>query len=119
MKRQNKLYIPTYIFAIWDCYRTTIDLNHSYRLAAREDAEIKPFKIGGTEINYLDKRIPWVSVMWSFLVPGSGQLYIHRLVAAFFVVVWWIVICYYSNALPSLHYTFLGDFNQAKSVLDM
>lgn len=113
------LYVPTYIFAIWDSYRTTVDLNNSYRLAAREDAEIKPFKIGGTEINYLDKRVPWVSAIWSFLVPGTGQLYIHRLVAALFVVVWWVVICYYSNLLPSLHYTLLGDFKQAKSVLDM
>lgn len=113
------LYVPTYIFAIWDSYRTTVDLNNSYRLAAREDAEIKPFKIGALEINYLDKRTPWVSAIWSLLIPGSGQLYIHRIVTALFVVVWWVVICYYSKVLPSLHYTFLGDFQQAKSVLDM
>lgn len=113
------LYIPTYIFAIWDSYRTTIDLNNSYRLAAREDAEIKPFKISGLAINYLDKRSPWVSAIWSLLAPGSGQLYIHRLISALFIYVWWIAICYYSNALPSLHYTLLGDFEQAKSVLDM
>jgi hypothetical protein len=113
------LYVPTYLFAIWDSYRTTIDMNHAYMLAAREDAEIKPFKIGALEVNYLDKRTPWVSAVWSLLVPGSGQLYIHRLIAAFFVVVWWIVICYYSKLLPSLHYTLLGDFQQAKSVLNM
>jgi hypothetical protein len=112
-------YIPTYIFAIWDSYRTTVDLNNSYRLAAREDAEIKPFKIGALAINYLDKRNPWVSAIWSFLSPGSGQLYIHRLITASFTVGWWVVICYYSKVLPSLHYTFLGDFEQAKSVLDM
>jgi hypothetical protein len=117
--RWMSLYVPTYIFAIWDSYRTTVDLNNTYRLAAREDAEIKPFVIGGMEINYLDKRNPWVSAIWSFLVPGSGQLYIHRLVTALFVVTWWVAICYYSKLLPSLHYTFLGDFQQAKTVLDM
>jgi hypothetical protein len=117
--RWMALYIPTYIFAIWDSYRTTIDLNHAYMLASREDAEIKPFKIGSMEINYVDKRKPWVSVIWSVLIPGSGQLYIHRLITAFFVVAWWIVVCYYSKLLPSFHYTFLGDFEQAKSVLDM
>jgi hypothetical protein len=113
------LYIPTYIFAIWDSYRTTVDLNNSYMLAAREDTEIKSFVVGAMEINYLDKRNPWVSAVRSLLVPGAGQLYIHRLVTAIFVVVWWIVICYYSKLLPSLHYTFLGDFRQAKSILDM
>lgn len=117
--RWMTLYIPTYIFSIWDSYRTTVDLNNAYKLAAREDAEIKSFTIGTMEINYLDKRNPWASVAWSLLFPGAGQLYIHRLVAAFFIIVWWIVICYQSKVLPSLHYSFLGDFVQAKSVLNM
>lgn len=117
--RWMSLYVPTYIFAIWDSYRTTIDLNHAYMLAAREDAEVKPFKIGPMEINYLDKRKPWVSAIWSLLMPGCGQLYIHRLIAAFFIVSWWIFICYNSKILPSLHYAFLGDFAGSKSVLNM
>jgi TM2 domain-containing membrane protein YozV len=82
------LYVPTYIFAIWDSYRTAVDLNNTYKLAAREDAEIKPFKIGAFGINYLDRRKPWVSAMWSLLVPGSGQVYIHRITTAFFIIVW-------------------------------
>jgi hypothetical protein len=117
--RWMSLYIPTYIFAIWDSYRTTIDLNHAYILADREGEEIKPFKITSMEINYLDKRSPLVSAGWSLLIPGSGQLYIHRLIAAFFLVAWWIFICYSSNLLPAFHYTFLGDFLSAKNVLNM
>lgn len=117
--RWMSLYIPTYIFAIWDSYRTTIDLNNAYKLAVRENAPITTFSIGAVEINYLDKRTPWVSAIWSILIPGSGQLYIHRLITALFVVLWWIAICYYSKLLPALHYTFLGDFEQAKSILDM
>ena len=113
------LYIPTYIFAIWDSYRTTIDMNNVYKLAAREDAEVETFIINGWEINYLDKREPWVSAIWSMLVPGSGQLYIHRLITAFFIVVWWIIICFYSRILPALHYTLLGDFEQTKAVLNI
>lgn len=112
-------YIPTYIFTIWDSYRTTIDLNHAYILAEREDAELKPFKIGTLEINYLDKRTPWVAAIWSLLIPGGGQLYIHKLITAFFLVTWWIVICFNAKFLPAMHYTFLGDFEQTKSVLDM
>jgi len=113
------LYIPTYIFAIWDSYRTTVDLNHSYILAAREDAEIKPFKISGLEINYLDKRKPWISAAWSLLMPGTGQLYIHRIVTALFVIVWWIIVVHLSKLLPAIHYTLVGDFQQAKAVVDM
>jgi hypothetical protein len=117
--RWMSLYIPLYLFAIWDSYRTTVDLNHTYILAAREDAEVTPFQMSSLEINYLDKREPWASVAWSILIPGSGQLYIHRLVTAFFVMVWWIFISYESKLLPVLHYTLLGDFSQAKAAADM
>lgn len=112
-------YIPAYLFAVWDSYRTTIDLNHAYMLASREDAQLKPYKIGDMEINYLDKREPWVATIWSLLIPGGGQLYIHRLITAFFLVTWWIVICLNAKFLPAMHYTLLGEFNQAKAVLDM
>lgn len=113
------LYIPTYVFAIWDSYRSTVELNHLYILATREDAAIEPFKIGAMEINYLDKTKPWVSAMWSLLIPGSGQLYTNRIISATFLVICWIVVCYYSKILPSFQYTLLGDFAQAKSVLNM
>lgn len=112
------LYLPTYVFAIWDSYRTTVTTNNLYKLAAREDAEISTLKIGSLGYNYLDKRNPWLSAAWSFLMPGTGQLYLHRLVGAFFILTWWIVIVYYSKLLPSIHYTLIGDFSQAKAVVD-
>ncbi|AAK80548.1 hypothetical protein BJV85_001290 [Clostridium acetobutylicum] len=112
-------YIPTYIFSIWDSYRTTIDINHSYILAAREAKDIKSFKIDTLEINYLDKRNPWVSVVWSILTPGSGQLYIHRLITAVFVVSAWIFVCYESKFMVSVYYTLLGNFGKAKMVLNI
>ena len=105
------LYIPTYLFAIWDSYRTAVDLNHNYLLAAREDAHIKPFSISAFEINYLDKRSPWVSAVWSLMMPGAGQLYIHRIITTLFVITWWIVIVYSSQILPAIHYTFWGSLS--------
>ncbi len=113
------MYIPTFLFAIWDSYRTTVDLNNQYILAAREDAGIKPFKMDAIGINYLDKKSPWSSVVWSSIMPGAGQLSIHRIVIAFFILIWWIAIVYYSRLLPAIHYTLLGDFEQAKSVLNV
>lgn len=112
------LYAPMYIFAIWDSYRTTVDLNHNFLLAAREDAQIKHFYITAMEINYLDKRNPWIPFIWSFLTPGAGQIYIHRIISAAFTMIGWIAIAYYSKILPAIHYTFLGDFAQAKMIID-
>lgn len=112
------LYLPTYLFAIWDSYRSTVDINHKYTLAAREDAEIKPFVISGVEINYLNKRSPWVSAVWSILMPGTGQFYIHRLTVTFLLLIWWVVSAYLSNILPAIHYTLLGEFSKATMILD-
>lgn len=112
------LYVPIFLFAIWDSYRTTVDLNNQYILALRENADIKPFKLDAIEINYLDKKSPWSSVIWSFMLPGAGQLSIHRLVSAFFILIWWISIVYYSNFLPAIHYTLVGDFELARSALN-
>lgn len=112
------LYAPTYLFAVWDAYRTTVDLNLQYILASREDAEVKTFNVDSIEINYLDKRTPWVALSWSALMPGLGQIYIHRIPSAFFSMGWFIVMAYLSKLLPALHYTLLGQFELAKSVVD-
>lgn len=112
-------YVGTYIFAIWDSYRSTVDMNNVYKLAAREDAEIQPFKISTLGINYLDKSSPFHAFLWSALIPGSGQLYLHRIITAAFTIIWWIVIIYFSKLLPAIHYSFLGQFEQAKAVLDI
>ena len=112
------LYISTYLFAIWDSYRTCVDLNNNFILASREDAEINMFKMDAIEINYFDKKSPWTSLAWSTIMPGAGQLSIHRIVSAFFILIWWMVIVHYSKVLPAIHYTFLGDFKQAASIIN-
>ena len=45
------LYIPTYLFAFWDSYRTAADLNNQYVLAAREDAPVQTFIMHPLGIN--------------------------------------------------------------------
>jgi hypothetical protein len=111
-------YIPTYIFAVWDAYRTTVDLNHQYILATREDAEIKVFNVSPIEINYLDKRTPWNAAGWSAVMPGLGQVLIHRIPAALFIIIGFIAMSQQAKLLPALHYTFLGQFEYAKSIVN-
>jgi TM2 domain-containing membrane protein YozV len=111
------IYLPVYIFAIWDSYRTTVDLNKIFVLAEREEHRYNTFSIGALEINYLDKRNPIMAVFWSLLVPGLGQLYIHRIVTAFFVIVWTVVFFYLSHGLEALSLLFLGEIEKATNVL--
>ncbi|MGZ4107602.1 MAG: hypothetical protein ACXVO1_09720, partial [Tumebacillaceae bacterium] len=112
------LYAPVFVFGIWDSYRTANDMNNIFILAYQEDAYFKPFRIGAFEINYLDKRKPWNAIMWSLLMPGLGQLYIHRILVTFFILIWWIAICYYSHLLQAIQYAFIGEGSKAVSIID-
>jgi TM2 domain-containing membrane protein YozV len=112
------IYIPVYIFAIWDSYRTTVDLNKVFVLADREEHKFNSFSIGALEINYLDKRNPVMAVLWSAFIPGLGQLYIHRIVTAFFVIIWTVIFFYYSHALEAISLLFLGEIKMATTVLE-
>ncbi|SDI46002.1 hypothetical protein [Natribacillus halophilus] len=112
------LYIPMYIFGIWDSYRTTVDLNKQSLLADKENAPVTSFNLTGLEINYLDKRNPRLAVLWSLLTPGLGQLYIHRLLTALFIISWLIVFIYFSKVLIAVHLLFLGQISEATTVVE-
>jgi hypothetical protein len=112
------IYIPVYIFGIWDIYRTTVDMNKIFILAYREEHQFNSFSIGALEINYLDKRNPVMAVLWSAFVPGLGQLYIHRIVTAFFVIIWAVLFFYYSHGLEAISNLFSGEIKQATAVLE-
>ncbi|MEQ6378693.1 hypothetical protein RZN22_11675 [Bacillaceae bacterium S4-13-58] len=112
------IYIPVYIFGIWDSYRTTVDMNKVFVLAEREEHRFNSFSIGALEINYLDKRNPFMSIIWSLFVPGLGQLYIHRIVTAFFVIIWTVVFFYFSHGLEAISLLFLGKIEEANSILN-
>ncbi|AYA75708.1 hypothetical protein DOE78_09790 [Bacillus sp. Y1] len=112
------IYIPVYLFAVWDSYRTTVDMNKVYVLAEREEHPFNSFSIGALEINYLDKRSPLMAVIWSLFVPGLGQLYLHRIVTAFFVIVWTVVFFYFSHGLEAISLLFLGKIKEATTVIN-
>ncbi len=112
------MYIPVYLFAIWDSYRTTIDMNKVYLLAERENHNFNTFSLGALEINYLDKRNPLLSVIWSLFIPGLGQLYIHRILTAFFLIIGLVVFFYFSHVQEAIVLLFLGKVKEATSVID-
>jgi hypothetical protein len=112
------MYIPVYIFGIWDSYRTTVDMNRVYILADQEDHGYNTFALGALEINYLDRRSPVISLFWSLFVPGLGQLHIHRILTAVFVIVGTVVFFIYSNAQAAVVLLFLGKIKEATAALN-
>lgn len=113
------LYVGIYMFGIWDSYRATVDLNKIYLLADREDAPIAPLNMGAWAINFLDKRKPWVALAWSVLIPGLGHLYIHKIIAGFFIFGYTIIIMYFGHIPQAIHFTMVGNFLQSKHVVNM
>lgn len=116
--RMFLMYMPVYLFAIWDSYRTTVDLNNIYTLAKREDARFNSFSLGAFEINYLDKRNPLMAAFWAITLPSTGQLYVHRIVLASFTLIWTGIFIYYSHFLEACIYLLNGNLDQSNSVLD-
>jgi hypothetical protein len=112
------MYVPVYIFAVWDSYRRALKYNQCAILADREGQTAPPVVMSSFEINSLDKRSPWVAVAWSFFAPGLGHLYSHRLLTGFSLLAWWIVVVYKSFILQAVQYSGLGLFDQAKAGID-
>ncbi len=112
------IYIPVYIFCIWDSYRLTVDLNKHHFLAKKENAAIVPFCMNDWGINLINKRKPEIALIWSLLFPGLGSLYNHRLLAGFFSLAWAAIIIYFSHFLEAVKYTLVGEFQLATQVID-
>lgn len=111
------LYVLVFIFAIWDSYRLAIQFNQLAVLADRDNQTIQPVVFSFMEINALDHRSPWVAVAWTLVAPGLGHIYTHRIPTGFFLIIWWMVIAYYSFLFQSVQYSALGLFEQAKEIV--
>lgn len=119
-KEWTLLYIPGYLFCMWDCYRRTLQYNHEYLLGFRENEEkaILSVNISTWELNTLDKRKPWAALVWSLLFPGLGHLYLNRIPSVIFASFWFVLIIHFGHVLPAIHYTFYGQFSAANSILN-
>ena len=112
------LYIGAYVYAVWDSYRSTIEMNKCSILGEREGTKLLPSRMGAWEINILSKRIPGLAAFWEAMMPGLGHLYTHRLPSGFFFIIWFVVICYQSRLLQGIHLTLTGDFAAVAQTVD-
>jgi hypothetical protein len=113
-------YIPVYIFCFWDVRRIAIDLNKYSILADMTGSVVKVKTISYSTFSnhYLERKNPWNAVLWSFFLPNLGYWYIHRIPSAVYATVWWLITTYYSNILPAIHFTFLGDFQKSTEMIN-
>ncbi len=112
------LYCPMYILGIWCSYRLTIELNKVALISRNQPLSIRPQIINGLGINLLDKRLPYMAIAWSVLMPGLGHIYTTRLSTALVLIVAWLVTVIKSGFLPAVHLTVLGQFQQVALATD-
>ncbi|PZD96535.1 hypothetical protein DNH61_06945 [Paenibacillus sambharensis] len=112
------LYIAVYVYCVWDSYRCAVEIKKSHILSEVEDAPIAPSAVNFFDIVILDKKNPWVGMIWSVFSPGLGQLYGGSTVVGTFILAWWITICYKAVAVRSLLHSFLGNFHLVHEIVD-
>lgn len=112
------LYCPMYIYGIWGSYQHAVELNKVAKISQNQPISINPQVINGIGINVLHKRMPYLAIFWSALMPGLGHVYTTRLSTALIIVSAWVVTVFYSGFLPALHLTVLGQFGQVTSVVN-
>lgn len=117
-KRWLLVYIPIYVYGIWDGYKRTVLYESDYLLSYLQGYQVISKHIDTLELNKLQKKNPLLSLIWSFFTPGLGYLYINRIVSIFIFSTWFIVISYYSKLYLAIHHTMLGKFEAAINVLD-
>ncbi|WP_071394878.1 hypothetical protein [Bacillus tuaregi] len=112
------LYVAVYIYCIWDSYRCAVEIKKSHVLAEIEDAPVTPSDVSFFDVVTLDKKSPIMGSLWSIFTPGLGQLYGGSTVVGTFILAWWIFVCYKAKAVRTFLYSFLGEFEQATSIVD-
>ncbi|UOQ91542.1 hypothetical protein MUO14_13225 [Halobacillus shinanisalinarum] len=111
------LYIPLYFFVMWDSYRNTLAFNKRCLLAQRRQHDRIDV---GTNRRYHDfqKRKPWIVVMWSLFLPGTGHLSLRKIVPALIILISWVSFSYLSHFFGGLQLIFSGEVHLSTTVFN-
>ena len=69
-------------------------------------------------LNYLHLKNPWVVAWWSLCYPGFGHLTLGSMGKGIFVFAGELVVNYMAHINLSILYSFTGEFQQAKDILN-
>jgi TM2 domain-containing membrane protein YozV len=59
-----------------------------------------------------------VAALWSVFIPGFGQFYVRDYITGLVLITFEIVLNLLSNLNLAIHYSFLGQFERARSVVN-
>ncbi|MDF1507303.1 hypothetical protein PZE06_03805 [Robertmurraya sp. DFI.2.37] len=110
-------YLTIYLIAIADSYRSAIYQNKLHHLAVLEYKGNRTLHISPVEIQYIEKKNPIIGALYSFFLPGLGQLYNHRFGLAFYAMFWWWIYASLSNLHHSLCLLLQGHIEESIAIL--
>lgn len=111
-------YIGVYIFAMYDSYRMTVENNKIYLLSYRYTQKVAFASLSVMNRNIIERTKPSVALFWSFITPGLGSVFTHRLPTFVFALTWWGVTVVKSHLFDGIYYSAIGDIARATSVLE-
>lgn len=104
-------YMGVYIFAMFDCYRRTVELNKKFIIEYRKNESLdNTFFISPLEVNGVEKKNPILSIIWSLLAPGSAHIYLQQIPKILLGLFWWTGVAYMSRFYEGIYYTMIGNF---------
>lgn len=87
-----------------------------------ESGNIKPRypkgKISVLGTNSVYPRPPWIAAWWSAAFPGFGHMFLGKYLHGFILIIWELVVNNFSNLNMAIAFSFHGDFEAAKAVLN-
>ncbi|MCA0757053.1 hypothetical protein KP806_18485 [Paenibacillus sp. N4] len=110
-------YLLVYMICIWDAYRSALHNNQLVQLAELENSRIRPFFIGRSEIQYLERKSPVKAAVFSFAFPGMGHFYNHRIGLACYAIFWWWVYLTLSHLHEACYLLFYGQIQASTQML--
>lgn len=113
------IYIPFYFFCIFDSYRSAGDVNQLCTLTDQMPVTKPVFEMKSCDLSYLDCRTPRTALLWALFLPGTGQWYCRRTLTGFSLLIWTLVITYFSHSMDSLQCLLIGDIRNSAAVLNM
>ncbi|MFB5678212.1 hypothetical protein ACE3NQ_16425 [Paenibacillus terreus] len=110
-------YIGIYMFAMYDSYRRAVDQNKLFLLAYRYTQNTSASELTNLNRNFMDVTSPGLGLIWSFITPGTGAIFVTRTPIFIFAMTYWGITAVFSHWFEGIYYTAIGDFEQARNVL--
>lgn len=84
----------------------------------RGDVRIPRMALSGLGLSVLHNKNPWVTMWWSAALPGLGHLCQGFYFKGLNLILWEIVINFKARLNLAILYTFTGDFEKARAVVN-